>query len=51
MNKNVTFHCSRPTYATLMLNHDVNIYTVMKLLGNLHKNNSDLCKGSRYTKS
>lgn len=36
INKNITFHCARHTYATLMLTHDVDLYTVSKLLG--HKN-------------
>ena len=36
ITKNITFHCSRHTYATLMLTHDVDLFTVSKLLG--HKN-------------
>jgi integrase len=36
INKSITFHCARHTYATLMLTHDVDLYTVSKLLG--HKN-------------
>ncbi|RWY50391.1 tyrosine-type recombinase/integrase [Mucilaginibacter gilvus] len=36
ISKHITFHCSRHTYATLMLTHDVSIYTVMKLLGHRH---------------
>jgi integrase len=33
INKNITFHCARHTYATLMLTHNVDIFTVSKLLG------------------
>ena len=36
INKNITFHCGRHTYATLMLTHNVDLFTVSKLLG--HKN-------------
>lgn len=36
ITKNVTFHCSRHTYAILQLKHGADIYTVSKLLG--HKN-------------
>lgn len=36
INKYITFHCSRHTYATLQLANDTDIYTVSKLLG--HKN-------------
>lgn len=36
INKSITFHCARHTYATLMLTHNVDLYTVSKLLG--HKN-------------
>ena len=31
--KNITFHCSRHTFATLQLENDTNIYTVMSMLG------------------
>ncbi|WP_422359112.1 tyrosine-type recombinase/integrase [Reichenbachiella sp.] len=31
--KHITFHCSRHTYAVLLLSNGVNIYTVSKLLG------------------
>lgn len=36
ITKHITFHCSRHTYATLLLTYDVNLFTVSKLLG--HKN-------------
>lgn len=33
ITKNITFHCSRHTFATLQLENDTNIYTVMSMLG------------------
>ncbi len=36
IKKNISFHCARHTYATLMLTHNVDIFTVSKLLG--HRN-------------
>lgn len=36
INKQLSYHTSRHTYATLMLTHNVDIFTVSKLLG--HKN-------------
>ena len=33
INKHITFHCARHTFATLCLTYDVDLYTVSKLLG------------------
>lgn len=33
IGKHITFHCSRHTCATLLLNHGVDIYTVKEILG------------------
>lgn len=36
IDKHITFHCARHTYATLQLTHGTDLFTVSKLLG--HKN-------------
>jgi len=36
IDRHITFHCSRHTYATLLVSKDTNIYTIMNLMG--HKN-------------
>jgi len=33
INKKITFHCGRHTFATMCLTYDIDIYTVSKLLG------------------
>jgi integrase len=33
ITKNITFHCSRHTFATLQLEHGTDIYTVKDMLG------------------
>jgi integrase len=33
IGKRITFHCARHTFATLCLTHDIDLYTVSKLLG------------------
>ena len=33
INKHITFHCSRHTFATMALNYGADIYTVSKLMG------------------
>jgi integrase len=36
INKNITFHCFRHTYATLQLEFGTDLYTVSKMLGHKH---------------
>jgi len=45
INKHITFHCGRHTFATMCLTHDVDIYTVSKLLGH-----TDLASTEVYAK-
>lgn len=33
INKHITFHCGRHTFATMCLTYDIDLYTVSKLLG------------------
>jgi len=33
VSKHITYHVSRHTFATMALSHDVDLYTVSKLLG------------------
>jgi len=36
INKTITFHCARHTFATMMLTLGADIYTTSKLLGHNH---------------
>nr|WP_255485165.1 tyrosine-type recombinase/integrase [Mucilaginibacter sp. X5P1] len=36
INKNITFHCFRHTYATLQLEFGTDVYAVSKMLGHKH---------------
>lgn len=42
INKTVTFHVSRHTYATLLLTNGVSIYTVSKMLGHKHLSTTEI---------
>lgn len=45
IKKKITFHCARHTFATMCLNHGIDIYTVSKLLGH-----HDVANTQRYAK-
>jgi integrase len=40
INKHITFHCARHTFAMLQLSHGTEIYTLQKLLGHSSINNT-----------
>lgn len=42
IQKNITFHCARHTYATLLITKGVDIYTVSKLLGHKSIKNTEI---------
>ncbi|SDW41551.1 Site-specific recombinase XerD [Hydrobacter penzbergensis] len=42
INKKITFHCARHTFATLQLSMDTDIYTVSKLLGHRHLKTTEI---------
>lgn len=42
VNKSITFHCARHTYATLLLTNGVDIYTVCSLLGHKDIKNTQI---------
>jgi integrase len=42
INKKITFHCARHTYATLQLSMDTDIYTVSKMLGHKHQKTTEI---------
>lgn len=45
VQKKITFHCARHSFATLQLSNDTDIYTVSKLLGHKHLKTTEI-----YTK-
>lgn len=45
INKKITFHCARHTFATMCLTQGIDIYTVSKLLGH-----TDVANTQRYAK-
>jgi integrase len=42
INKNITFHCGRHTFATMCLTYDIDIFTVSKLLGHTDVKNTQI---------
>lgn len=42
INKKITFHCARHSFATLQLSMDTDIYTVSKLLGHRHLRTTEI---------
>ena len=42
IDKNITFHCSRHTFATMMLTIGTDIYTTSKLLGHNHVSTTEI---------
>jgi len=42
LNKHITFHCSRHTFATLCLTYDIDLFTVSKLLGHTDIKNTQI---------
>jgi integrase len=42
INKHITFHCSRHTFATLCLTYDIDLFTVSKLLGHTDIKNTQI---------
>jgi site-specific recombinase XerD len=42
IQKKITFHCGRHTFATLCLTYDIDIFTVSKLLGHTDVKNTQI---------
>lgn len=42
IDKHITFHCARHSFATLQLTMDTDIYTVSKLLGHRHLKTTEI---------